>query len=155
MSVALRPTTNSSILKSESLAVDEGENGGGCCRGIENLELWGAAVKWGTDFKFNSSEECCQACKKLCSGNDGPCLCDSWVFCGNREACGPKFGEVSYNSSTFFGPIEFYGFDILVYDYNGALNWVCYDGNCFFGLCNHLIQKLISSWLYMCWYSHR
>jgi len=29
----------------------------------------------------------------MCSGNEGPCLCDSWVFCGNREACGPKFGE--------------------------------------------------------------
>lgn len=71
------------------------EDGGGCCRGVENLELWGPAVKWGTDFKFNSSEECCKACKVMCSGNDGPCLCDSWVFCGNKEACGSKFGEVS------------------------------------------------------------
>lgn len=73
--------------------VDEGQREKECCRGIENLELWGAAVKWGSEFKFNSSEECCGACKKMCSGNDGPCLCDSWVFCGDREACGPHFGE--------------------------------------------------------------
>ena len=71
-----------------------GENGE-CCRGIENLELWGAAVKWGSEFKFNSSEECCKACKAMCTGNDGPCLCDTWVFCGNQKACGSKFGEVS------------------------------------------------------------
>ncbi|XP_050150721.1 uncharacterized protein LOC126625702 [Malus sylvestris] len=71
----------------------EGESGAGCCRGTENLELWGAAVKWGSEFKFSSSEECCKACKSMCTGTDGPCLCDSWVFCGNKEACGSKFGE--------------------------------------------------------------
>ncbi|KAE8722535.1 Restriction endonuclease, type II-like superfamily protein [Hibiscus syriacus] len=64
-----------------------------CCRGIDNLELWGPAVKCGSEFKFNSSVECCRACKTLCSGNDGPCLCDTWVFCGNKEACGSRFGE--------------------------------------------------------------
>ncbi|PNX69430.1 peptidyl-prolyl cis-trans isomerase, partial [Trifolium pratense] len=68
---------------------------GGCCRGIENLELWGSAVKWGSDFKFNTSEGCCNACKSMCTGKDGPCLCDTWVFCGNRQACGSKFGEVT------------------------------------------------------------
>lgn len=97
MSVAFRPPSASPGLDLEGLVKEEGdlseESGGGCCRGIENLELWGSAVKWGSDFKFNSSEKCCQACKNLCTGNDGPCLCDSWVFCGNREACGPKFGE--------------------------------------------------------------
>lgn len=77
------------------LGVDE------CCRGIINLELWGSAVKWGSDFKFNSSKECCLACKAMCSGGDGPCLCDSWVFCGNRETCGPKFGEVELNFCDF------------------------------------------------------
>lgn len=76
---------------------------GGCCKGIENMELWGAAVKWGTDFKFNSSEQCCRACKAMCTGKDGPCLCDTWVFCGNKEACGEKFGEVSC--------LEFYHFN--------------------------------------------
>ncbi|KAI7995347.1 hypothetical protein LOK49_LG11G02261 [Camellia lanceoleosa] len=93
-SMALRPTIVSSNL--ESLAFVGGDlegESGECCRGIENLELWGAAVKWGSEFKFNSSEECCKACKAMCTGNHGPCLCDSWVFCGNREACGKKFGE--------------------------------------------------------------
>ncbi|XP_057449746.1 uncharacterized protein LOC130741008 [Lotus japonicus] len=76
-----------------SLALVQGGADGGCCRGIENYELWGAAVKWGSDFKFNSSQDCCNACKSMCTGKDGPCLCDTWVFCGNREACGSKFGE--------------------------------------------------------------
>ncbi|XP_059657681.1 uncharacterized protein LOC132304142 isoform X2 [Cornus florida] len=99
MTVVLRPS-NESAFESVSLAEADGNGGndlgresGGCCRGIDNLELWGAAVKWGSDFKFNSSEECCKACKAMCTGNDGPCLCDTWVFCGNREACGSKFGE--------------------------------------------------------------
>lgn len=78
-----------------------------CCRGIEHLELWGEAVKWGSDFKVNSSEQCCLACKEMC---DGPCLCDSWVFCGNRQACGPRFGEVRFlvvssTSLSFFSTI--------------------------------------------------
>lgn len=103
ISVVLRPTANFSVSHSDSSGLvgkggnsgvegDLGDEGGGCCRGIENLELWGPAVKWGTNFKFNSSEECCKACKAMCT--DGPCLCDTWVFCGNQEACGSKFGEV-------------------------------------------------------------
>lgn len=70
-----------------------GADEGKCCKGIDHLELWGAAVKWGSEFKFNTSEECCNACKGMCTGQDGPCLCDSWVFCGNKQACGSKFGE--------------------------------------------------------------
>ncbi|XP_015865660.1 uncharacterized protein LOC107403302 [Ziziphus jujuba] len=104
VSLVLRTSGNSSVSDLGSLALvgedvdggGKGDLGGGsgrCCRGIDNLELWGAAVKWGSDFKFNSSEECCNACKAMCTGNDGPCLCDTWVFCGNREACGSKFGE--------------------------------------------------------------
>ncbi|KAI3787530.1 hypothetical protein L1987_42065 [Smallanthus sonchifolius] len=69
------------------------ETDGGCCRGIEGFELWGAVVKWGSDFKLNSSTECCNACKAMCNGKEGPCLCDSWVFCGNLEGCGSRFGE--------------------------------------------------------------
>ncbi|RZS25666.1 hypothetical protein BHM03_00058899 [Ensete ventricosum] len=76
----------------------EGRGAGGgdedCCRGQEHLELWGAAVKWGADHKFNSSRDCCRACKAMC-GSAGPCLCNSWVFCGDRERCGERFGEVS------------------------------------------------------------
>ncbi|XP_050238777.1 uncharacterized protein LOC126688199 [Mercurialis annua] len=71
----------------------DGLEGDECCRGIEHLELWGDAVKWGSDFKANSSRECCMACKNMCGGDDGPCLCDSWVFCGDKVACGSHFGE--------------------------------------------------------------
>ena len=95
LSAALRPTPTSPVVD----AIDSGDDLGRreeaeCCRGIEHLELWGDAVKWGSDFKLNSSEECCRACKAMCSGVDGPCLCDSWVFCGDRKACGANFGEV-------------------------------------------------------------
>ncbi|KAJ7952600.1 Peptidyl-prolyl cis-trans isomerase-like [Quillaja saponaria] len=104
LSAVLGTGDTSSVSKFESLTLfEDDEKGGvganfggvktGCCNGIENLELWGTAVKWGSEFKFNSSEECCKACKSMCSGSDGPCLCDSWVFCGNRKTCGSKFGE--------------------------------------------------------------
>lgn len=93
LSAGLRRTPISSVLDSIESGDVLGREEAQCCRGIEHLELWGDAVKWGADFKVNSSEECCRACKAMCSGVDGPCLCDSWVFCGNREACGAKFGE--------------------------------------------------------------
>ncbi|CDY35601.1 hypothetical protein Bca4012_088497 [Brassica carinata] len=93
----LRPRPQDHTLDSAVRFTDSRDHarvdGGGCCGGVANLELWGPAVKWGTDFKFDSAGECCKACKAMCSGNDGPCLCDTWVFCGNKEACGPKFGE--------------------------------------------------------------
>ncbi|KAH9299457.1 hypothetical protein KI387_031139 [Taxus chinensis] len=63
-----------------------------CCRGRENLELWGKVVKWGSDFKVNTPQECCRACKSTCK-EDGECLCNSWVFCGDKKRCGGKFGE--------------------------------------------------------------
>uniref|UniRef100_A0A6N2NA35 Uncharacterized protein n=1 Tax=Salix viminalis TaxID=40686 RepID=A0A6N2NA35_SALVM len=48
---------------------------GDCCRGID-------AVKWGSEFNVNSSKACCLACKGMCSGGSGPCLCDSWARYG-------------------------------------------------------------------------
>ncbi|KAL4560620.1 hypothetical protein LXL04_032773 [Taraxacum kok-saghyz] len=75
----------SSIQEIESMELEE--NDGGCCRGIDNFELWGAAVKWDSDFKFNSSIECCEACKAMCNGKDGPCLCDSCKGIDNFEMC--------------------------------------------------------------------
>lgn len=114
MSTVMRPSSSADS-KMSSLGYDdensggnggnlelETSGGGGCCRGVPNLEMWGAAVKWGTDFKFNTSEQCCKACKAMCTGKDGPCLCDTWVFCGNKEACGEKFGEVSSLATSFF-----------------------------------------------------
>lgn len=63
-----------------------------CCSGIEHQELWGKAVKWGSDFNVKTSEECCKACKSMCT-DDGPCLCNSWVFCGDKKRCGDRFGQ--------------------------------------------------------------
>ncbi|XP_057979714.1 uncharacterized protein LOC131165717 isoform X2 [Malania oleifera] len=91
---------------SEEDAEREEEEGGECCRGIEHLELWGDAVKWGPDFKVNSSEDCCRACKAMCRGEGGRCLCDSWVFCGNRESCGDKFGEGIVGLETEYGVLH-------------------------------------------------
>lgn len=93
--MVMRPSNESLEIVGEHGGDDEGlgRESGKCCRGMENLELWGAAVKWGSQFKFNSSEECCRACKAMCTGNDGPCLCDTWVFCGNQGACGSQYGE--------------------------------------------------------------
>ncbi|KAJ7297754.1 hypothetical protein O6H91_Y038100 [Diphasiastrum complanatum] len=64
----------------------------GCCKGVEHQELWGAVAKWGTDHLVNSSRECCQACKTMC-GDDGPCLCNSWVYCGDQQRCGDKYRQ--------------------------------------------------------------
>lgn len=92
LTVVFRPSSTESMA-----SVDDDVVGGvleeQCCRGIEHLELWGDAVKWGSEFKANSSEECCMECKRMCDGEGGPCLCNSWVYCGDREACGPRFGE--------------------------------------------------------------
>ncbi|KAF7810045.1 putative cyclophilin-type peptidyl-prolyl cis-trans isomerase domain-containing protein [Senna tora] len=84
---------SSGLVGEEEAANTRADQNYGCCRGIHNLELWGNAVKWGSEFKFNNSQDCCNACKSMCTGKDGPCLCDSWVFCGNPETCGSKFGE--------------------------------------------------------------
>lgn len=102
ITVIFRPSSSASVSSMQGLdekggGVDDGVGRGEegqCCRGVEHLELWGEAVKWGAEFKVNSSEDCCMACKKMCQGDGGPCVCNSWVFCGDREACGPRFGEV-------------------------------------------------------------
>nr|XP_028961373.1 uncharacterized protein LOC103406467 isoform X1 [Malus domestica] len=96
LAVASKPssiTTADSVSEFGDVGWRSGEEDGECCRGIENLELWGDAVKWGSEFKVNSSKECCMSCKDMCGDRDGHCLCDSWVFCGDREACGLRYGE--------------------------------------------------------------
>ncbi|XP_059651660.1 uncharacterized protein LOC132299190 isoform X1 [Cornus florida] len=100
LSLMFRPSASSLVenggLGREELAIENGGldgEDGECCRWIEHLELWGDAVKGGSDFRFNSPKKCCDACKKMCDGKDGPCPCDSWVFCGDKERCGQKYGE--------------------------------------------------------------
>lgn len=63
-----------------------------CCSGIEHQEFWGKAVNWGYDFKVKTSEKCCEACKSMCT-DDGSCLCNAWVFCGDKKLCGDRFGQ--------------------------------------------------------------
>ncbi|KMZ64500.1 hypothetical protein ZOSMA_366G00100 [Zostera marina] len=89
-----RPQTfGGSQLHSMGNFVEEEDDNTECCRGIDHLELWGEVVKWGTDFKFSNKEECCSACKDMCKVAAGPCLCNSWVFCGDKKMCKDKFGE--------------------------------------------------------------
>ncbi|KAL2622974.1 hypothetical protein R1flu_003179 [Riccia fluitans] len=66
--------------------------GADCCRGIDHLEYWGHAVKWGSEHKTNSSQECCAACKAMCP-EDGICKCNSWVYCGDKVKCGENLGQ--------------------------------------------------------------
>jgi hypothetical protein len=67
-----------------------------CCRGMEGLELWGPAVKWGSDHRLPSAVACCAACKAMCPHpKNGACRCDSWVFCGDERKCKDRLGEVS------------------------------------------------------------
>ncbi|XP_028790158.1 uncharacterized protein LOC114746138 [Neltuma alba] len=91
--VVFKPSSTINSSEQEWVEEDLGSKEEECCGGIEHLELWGDAVKWGTELRFNSSGDCCNACKAMCRGDDGPCICNSWVFCGDREACGHRFGE--------------------------------------------------------------
>lgn len=62
-----------------------------CCRGISHMELWGSVVKYGSQNKVNSSRECCETCREMCSTNS--CECNSWVFCGDDKLCGAHLHE--------------------------------------------------------------
>ncbi|CAL4928549.1 unnamed protein product [Urochloa decumbens] len=65
-----------------------------CCRGVEGLELWGPAVKWGSNHRLPSAAACCASCKAMCPHPEGgACRCDSWVFCGDERRCKDRLGE--------------------------------------------------------------
>ncbi|KAG2544252.1 uncharacterized protein LOC120689519 [Panicum virgatum] len=65
-----------------------------CCRGIQGLELWGPAVKWGSNHRLPSAAACCASCKAMCPhAEDGACRCNSWVFCGDERRCKDRLGE--------------------------------------------------------------
>ncbi|KAL6847671.1 hypothetical protein ACP4OV_022459 [Aristida adscensionis] len=65
-----------------------------CCRGIQGLELWGPAVKWGSEHRLPSAAACCASCKAMCPHpDDGACRCDSWVYCGDHRRCNDRFRE--------------------------------------------------------------
>ncbi|KAH6770175.1 hypothetical protein C2S52_014978 [Perilla frutescens var. hirtella] len=57
----------STVMRPSSSPLSSADSKMGSLGGVPNLELWGAAVKWRTDFKFISSEQCCKACKAMCA----------------------------------------------------------------------------------------
>ncbi|GJP77894.1 hypothetical protein CLOP_g8224 [Closterium sp. NIES-67] len=76
----------------------EGSSGGGgseetrdFCLGEEHLELWGDAVKWGSNNPTDTAAACCQQCKDMCSG--AVCQCNAWVYCGSKELCKDNFRQ--------------------------------------------------------------
>ena len=54
---------------------------------MARTELPGDVVRWGADHKKSTAAACCKACQEHTAG------CNSWVFCGNASACGPRLGE--------------------------------------------------------------
>lgn len=62
------------------------------CRGIEHFELWGEVDKWGSSNLVDTAEDCCRQCSQRCQSADA-CSCNTWVFCGNKEACGENFKQ--------------------------------------------------------------
>lgn len=70
------------------------ETGSGLCQGIQNWELWGPATLAGDKNKQPSAEKCCASCRARCE-TAAMCRCDSWVYCGDKEACKGQFQEVT------------------------------------------------------------
>ena len=63
------------------------------CHIQENTELWGAVVREGTDVTTHTAMECCSACRRVAVLDDGSPGCDTWVWCGNRTACGEFYRQ--------------------------------------------------------------
>ncbi|XP_076916827.1 uncharacterized protein LOC143576674 [Bidens hawaiensis] len=72
----------------------EQQESDGCCQGLEGVQLWGHDVN-GNPLRFDSANDCCKACIATChnNGHSGPCLCDSWSFCGDKESCTDSYGK--------------------------------------------------------------
>jgi hypothetical protein len=79
--------------KKKTMVVGSLDDKESCCHGAEGTELWGEAVNWGPHLILNSSYQCCTACKANSK-------CNSWVFCGDRDKCAAKYGEVRKFSSS-------------------------------------------------------
>ena len=58
------------------------------CRGRAHTELEGGVVKWGSNNIVADAAACCEACRS--SEAKG---CNVWVFCGDRDKCGDRFGQ--------------------------------------------------------------
>uniref|UniRef100_A0A7S4F994 Apple domain-containing protein n=2 Tax=Chrysotila carterae TaxID=13221 RepID=A0A7S4F994_CHRCT len=69
------------ILKAAGVSLDAGSTE--CaedCHAQLRTELHGAVVRWGSDHLFNTSAECCEACKRHPR-------CDVWVHCSRESRC--------------------------------------------------------------------
>eukprot|EP00798_Chlamydomonas_sp_ICE-L_P030518 gene30518-35546_t len=58
-----------------------------------NIELWGDVVKWGSENKATSSEDCCSQCKLFTPAKASDPPCNVFVFCGDKEKCKQQYGE--------------------------------------------------------------
>ena len=58
------------------------------CRARAHTELEGGVVKWGSSHIVADAAACCEACSA--HEEKG---CNVWVFCGDRDKCGDKFGQ--------------------------------------------------------------
>ncbi len=86
-------SSSSSEKNKKTMVVGSLDDKESCCHGAEGTELWGEAVNWGPHLILNSSYQCCTACKANSK-------CNSWVFCGDRDKCAAKYGEVRKLSSS-------------------------------------------------------
>jgi hypothetical protein len=85
------PSSSSSQESSAHVAkisVDE-DGAPGCCKGLENTELWSEAVNRGNDFLLDSTRACCGACKA------NP-RCNSWVYCADQAKCVSNYRQVTF-----------------------------------------------------------
>ncbi|KXZ55434.1 hypothetical protein GPECTOR_3g84 [Gonium pectorale] len=71
------------------------------CHVAPNQEYWGAPLVWGDSHKARSVAECCAACHahRATAARGGldkganSTTCNTWVYCGDKERCGPRFQD--------------------------------------------------------------
>ncbi|KAG2426327.1 hypothetical protein HXX76_013084 [Chlamydomonas incerta] len=72
------------------------------CPIAHNTELWGNALVWGDSHKTKSMADCCAACHAhrataarggLERNGPNSTTCNTWVYCGDKERCGPRLGD--------------------------------------------------------------
>jgi hypothetical protein len=72
------------------------------CAAIEHTELAGAVVRWGEDHRTATWQACCAAC----AAHTGPPACNSWVFCADAAACGPRAGQCWLKQQALFAGVS-------------------------------------------------
>jgi hypothetical protein len=111
--------SSSRALRAHVAQSSVGEDGTGCCRGLEHTELWSDAVNWGSDFLVDSTQECCDACKANLK-------CNSWVYCGDVAKCGIYYRQVVSCYGIFVSHVGFAALLGLVFQYTSIIISVVY-----------------------------